>query len=183
MRQCTCFSPPSLPSSSSSSSHCCPCLSVQLSSWAFCSSCGLRHVQCFCLHAHFAAPAFSSSVCGSCSTRSRDITVVRGVRQRQQQALRIQRCQWPWPGNLLCTLPGWGVSVGFQLKPVCIFVFKLRRKSTLWILLDIHIGTSSSSVVTPIILYENRLLLCFKTLLFSKHVCFAAVMFSFWNIL
>lgn len=46
--------------------------------------------------------------------RSAEFTLVHGMRQRELFP-RISRnhgcrCPWPWPGSLLCTLLGWGVS-------------------------------------------------------------------------
>lgn len=47
--------------------------------------CGLRHVQCLYLRAHFTAPVFAQFLCGSSCTRLQRFTVVHGVLQRQRQ--------------------------------------------------------------------------------------------------
>lgn len=73
------------------------------------SYCGLRYVHYFCLDAHFTASVFSPLTCGGSCTRK--FNVVHGLRQRQRRTFSSQTCPWPWPGNLLCALPGWRVSL------------------------------------------------------------------------
>lgn len=101
------------PQVSPSSSHW--ALLVLLSDF-FSFGCGLRHVRCFCLDAHFIAPFFPQRICATFCARWRECALVHGVRQRptQRQPRGAQRCRSPWPGVLLSTLPGWGVSLGHQ---------------------------------------------------------------------
>lgn len=55
---------------------------------------------------------FSPPVCGGFLGRSAEFSLVHRVLQRQllPQISRTRGRPWPWPGSLLCTLPGWGVS-------------------------------------------------------------------------
>lgn len=72
-------------------------------------SCGLRYVHYICLDTHFTSSVFSLLTCGGSCTRKSN--VVHGLRQRQRRTFSSQRCPWPWPGNLLCAVPGWRVSL------------------------------------------------------------------------
>ncbi len=136
--------------------------SLSTRSWARPLVAASDNVQCFCLHAHFTASVFSWLVCGSPPTGSGEVAVVHGVRQRQQRTLRTRGRPWPWPGNLLRTLPGWRVSSGKLQKSTFsqlhfnrfVYLCKVTEKIHLWfIIIIIHIWICSLSTVTLIILY------------------------------
>lgn len=67
---------------------------------------GLRHVQHFGLGAGITAPVAHQRL--FCCTRCGQVALVRRVRQRATRVARRRRSIWP--GHVLSTLPGWGVS-------------------------------------------------------------------------